>query len=719
MPKQAKLKSVLTLDNSQFVKGIKESIKFAKDLSKQFAAAPIRTTFLAGILTARAGIKGTASALQAMGKVAVETLKVASVAGATLALTMTAISVKAIGAAAQIEDLTTSFKVLLHSETAATDRMKELVNFAAHTPYMLPQVAAASRTLEVLTHGMLSTGKGLEMVGDIASATNRDFEETAVTVGRLFAALRSGTHPGEALASLQDAGAISPEARRKITGMAGVNPAAAWQMAQQELNRFSGMMEQKSHTWNGLMSTFHDSILNALAVFGKPLIDTLKPSLDQLTQVVFAVAPQIASMGTKFAAGINLGISALEEGFLHPSQLIDPLSAGLKAGFLEAANVLIAGVKTAASLIPAMADGFAGAFAGVTEIISGELMKAFAGPIAWLAAAIEEKMDVLNDFLHPDPNKLADESYRQAAIRDKAAAMQRGDTKEADRQQGLIDEYTKKTTGPTLDERRQKYLNKSDVAEAGQAQVDEGAQVLAKQAKESMEAVTKAIGAFNVQDVTGAGEQMKQFLDALKNVAEKGKRDVSRVINAQIAQSNAGTLSSAAAASAAARARSNAAIHGSLSSGGLSGASNTGGDDWIFGPKVQWNGYHPGLTPLGEMGGGALNQRATRTVSSLLPLSERRTAARQARIAEEAQNFMTGGTWDQHKGGVEGFAGSVRRGDRAAARQYIVGKEREAQEQNKQQAFADAMEKSFDKKLAPAIKTAVSEGMGEYWKKGK
>ncbi|MFR7733459.1 MAG: hypothetical protein ACLU7D_08945 [Collinsella sp.] len=52
----------------------------------------------------------------------------------------------------------------------------ELADFAAHTPFQqLPEIAAASRTLETLTDGALSTGQGLAMVGDVASGTNPPF----------------------------------------------------------------------------------------------------------------------------------------------------------------------------------------------------------------------------------------------------------------------------------------------------------------------------------------------------------------------------------------------------------------------------------------------------------------------------------------------------------------------------------------------------------------
>ena len=105
----------------------------------------------------------------------------------------------AVGEAADRETMQTAFIPLLGSAKAAKDRMMELADFAAHTPFQLPEIAAASRTLETLTDGALSTGQGLTMVGDVASGTNTPFEELAVTIGRLYSGLDSGRPVGEAM----------------------------------------------------------------------------------------------------------------------------------------------------------------------------------------------------------------------------------------------------------------------------------------------------------------------------------------------------------------------------------------------------------------------------------------------------------------------------------------------------------------------------------------
>jgi hypothetical protein len=67
-----------------------------------------------------------------------------------------------------METLETAFIPLLGSADAAQKRIADLSKFAAETPFELPEVAKASRTLETLTQGALATSEGLRLVGDVA-----------------------------------------------------------------------------------------------------------------------------------------------------------------------------------------------------------------------------------------------------------------------------------------------------------------------------------------------------------------------------------------------------------------------------------------------------------------------------------------------------------------------------------------------------------------------
>jgi hypothetical protein len=209
---------------------------------------------------------------------------------------------KSIDAAAQMETLETAFIPLLGSADAAQKRIEELAKFAASTPFELPEIAKASRTLETLTRGALATGDGLRLVGDIAAGTNQPFEEVATTIGRLYDGLQSGRPVGEAMQRLQELGAVSGETRTQIEELskAGKNT-EAWLVAEEALNRFNGSMKLQSGTWTGLLSTLSDNITNAYAKFGEPIIDKLKPYLQGIIASVEVLTEKAAALGKSFA----------------------------------------------------------------------------------------------------------------------------------------------------------------------------------------------------------------------------------------------------------------------------------------------------------------------------------------------------------------------------------------------------------------------------------
>ena len=216
----------------------------------------------------------------------------------------------AISKAAEVEGLQTAFIPLLGSADEAKARIEELSRFAASTPFELTEIAKASKVLETLTRGALSTGEGLTLVGDVASATNVPFSEISATIGRLYDGLQSGRPVGEAMARLQELGAISGETRARLEELSasGANQ-EAWQTAEQALGRFSGSMQLQSGTWNGLLSTLSDNISMALAQFGEPILQTLKPTLQDLIGAAENFAKNAAQLGQTFATITSAAIS--------------------------------------------------------------------------------------------------------------------------------------------------------------------------------------------------------------------------------------------------------------------------------------------------------------------------------------------------------------------------------------------------------------------------
>lgn len=280
------------------------------------------------------GIDGALGKLAGLGKAVAGMTALAG--GAALAGIGAGIA-KAVGKAADMEGLKTAFIPLLAGIDAAEKRLSELTQFAAATPFELPEVANASKTLETLTKGALSTGNGLTLVGDVASATNQPFDEMAVTIGRLYDGLDSGRPVGEAMARLQELGIISGASRAKLEAMQaeGKKGPEVWAVAKASMEKFSGSMKLQSETWNGKLSNLTDNIGQALAAFGAPIMDSLKPFLDDAIGMTGSLTEVAAKFGGKVADAIGYVRAAFTSG-----NIAEAAGLALKIGFQEGVNFL-------------------------------------------------------------------------------------------------------------------------------------------------------------------------------------------------------------------------------------------------------------------------------------------------------------------------------------------------------------------------------------------
>jgi len=294
--------------------------------------------------------------------------------GAALSIGVTAptaaLATAAVKAGANIEKLTTAFTPLLGSASAANKRMAELQQFANATPFELPEVAKASRMLEVMTKGVLATGNALRMVGDVASGVGESFDDVAMWVGRLYDGLKSGRPVGEATQRLQEMGAMSGDTRNKLEDMAkaGKSFSEIWKVATDAFGRFAGGMALQAETVAGKFSTLQDSANTALAALGKSFEGETKKILDLATMLTdklaalaqwFGELPEpvklAALAAVAFAAAIGpivvafgallMALPGLIAGWAALIPLIAATSAAIAAAALDiAAYTVVAGL---------------------------------------------------------------------------------------------------------------------------------------------------------------------------------------------------------------------------------------------------------------------------------------------------------------------------------------------------------------------------------------
>jgi hypothetical protein len=312
---------------------------------------------------------GVTGALGKLAKLGAKVALITATGALALGGGLTALAAKSIGKAADMETLETAFAPLLGGIAKSRERIAELSRFAATTPFEMPEVADASRVLETLTKGALSTGRGLTLVGDVASATKQPFDEIAVSVGRLYDGLDSGRPVGEALMRLQELGVVAGDTRSEIETLQaeGKRGAEVWAVAEKAMSRFSGSMERQSGTWNGKMSTLSDTISMTMAQFGKPIMDSLKPYLDGLTSKIEGMQSLATTAGQKIAGAFDVALAAYQTG-----NIAGLLGDGMVLAAIDSINAFSAGIRGSLAFLEAgmkriMAD--VGKSLGLSELL--------------------------------------------------------------------------------------------------------------------------------------------------------------------------------------------------------------------------------------------------------------------------------------------------------------------------------------------------------------
>lgn len=188
------------------------------------------------------------------------------------------------GSAFKFETQTTQFKTLIGNIDEAKAHMADLKALGDTPPFSLDQFAAASRSLMVMTDGVLGYKKSLELIGDAAAATGQPIEQMGHAVGRLFAIIRDGQPISRATMQLRNMGVITPEVAAKLDDMqkSGASAAEMWAEVEKALGKYNGAMKETEQTGDGLVGAIKTRWDNIVRAFGEAFADTAKDGMGAL-----------------------------------------------------------------------------------------------------------------------------------------------------------------------------------------------------------------------------------------------------------------------------------------------------------------------------------------------------------------------------------------------------------------------------------------------------
>ncbi len=188
----------------------------------------------------------------------------------------------------KFETTTRQFKFLIGNIDEAKRHMQDLKELGDTPPFSLEEFAKASRSMMVMSNGVLGYKKSMEMVGDAAAAIGRPIEEVGEAVGRLYALIRDGQPISRATLQLRNMGAITPEVAKKLQDLqdAGASTTEMWREVERHFARYNGAMKETEGTGEGLMGAIKSRWENIVRKFGQAFEDAAKDGMGEMLETM-------------------------------------------------------------------------------------------------------------------------------------------------------------------------------------------------------------------------------------------------------------------------------------------------------------------------------------------------------------------------------------------------------------------------------------------------
>ena len=238
----------------------------------------------------------------------------------------------AFGMNATLETTTLQFTTLMGDAQRAEEHVASLFEFAKRTPFETGPIIEASRMMQTFGGEALNTKENLTILGDAAAATGAPINELGFWVGRMFAALKGGQPFGEAAQRLQELAVLTPEARQQMEALqkAGASATDIFDSFKGSLETFTGGMGKMASTWQGVTSTFKDTVVILIAQAFQPLFETARDALGMINR----------AMGMEGFEGTMVRVREAVAAHIPPATTILTNFLNVVGGFTRAADMV-------------------------------------------------------------------------------------------------------------------------------------------------------------------------------------------------------------------------------------------------------------------------------------------------------------------------------------------------------------------------------------------
>ncbi len=246
------------------------------------------------------------------------------------------------GGAAEMESNAVAFETLLGSAERAKKLMGELATFGAETPFQLPELTKAGKSLAAFGMEADQIVPKLRRIGDISALLNQPIGEMATLYGKAKVA---GVLMSEDINQFTERGVPLIQALAKQFGVAEVQVkklASEGKISFGDMDkaltamtstggRFAGGMEKQSKTLGGMWSTLTDNIGMTLTKLGEGLVTAFsgKDAVGGLISFTGTIQESVAS----WSESIGRFVPYVQETFSALGSVIGAVWEGVRLAF--------------------------------------------------------------------------------------------------------------------------------------------------------------------------------------------------------------------------------------------------------------------------------------------------------------------------------------------------------------------------------------------------
>jgi tape measure domain-containing protein len=200
-----------------------------------------------------------------------------------------------VSAAAEVEQIATSFEVLTGSARAAGLVLKDLQEFAAKTPFRLDEISKSSKALLSFGFSANEVKERLREIGNVSAGTGARLQEVAFVFGQVAS---EGRLTGERYrqfferaipitkALAEELGIAESQVKKFVEeGKVGF-PVVQRAFTRLSETQFGGALEKQSQTLSGVFSTLSDNVFILQSEIGKIFTPEIVESVKSVTTFI-------------------------------------------------------------------------------------------------------------------------------------------------------------------------------------------------------------------------------------------------------------------------------------------------------------------------------------------------------------------------------------------------------------------------------------------------